>query len=107
MEERKDPHLPDLPYAMSSLSKRDVRQNSSQGSCRTVVGWAVEKCLTPDQLVEQPACVSWPVKPHSCSPGPYKGLDVSWPTSKLDKDVERYGWEKREEKGHKDVVVED
>lgn len=51
--------------------------------------------------------MSWPVKPCLCSPDPYEGLDVSWPTSKVDKVVERHEEEKREQKGHKDVVVED
>lgn len=91
MKEHKDPCLSDLPYALYAPSKRNVGQNLSQDSCSTVVGCAVEKCLTPDKPVEQPTCVSWSVKLCSCSPGPYKGLDVSWPTSQLAKVVERHG----------------
>lgn len=56
-QEHKDSHLSDLPYALSSPSKREVGQNLSQSSCNTVVGWAVEKCLTPGQRGVTNMCV--------------------------------------------------
>lgn len=52
VKEHKDPQLSD--HVLSSPSKTEVWQNSSQGTWSTVVDGAAEKCLIPDWLVEQP-----------------------------------------------------